>query len=51
MCEVQVLLTSNADNQVLVKVLMRSTRRPEIGDKFSRSGRGQYDVDVGVRQL
>ena len=34
----QVLLTSNADNQVLIKVLMRSTRRPEIGDKFSRYG-------------
>jgi len=32
----QVLLTSNADNQLLVKVLMRSVRRPEVGDKFSR---------------
>ena len=32
----KVLLTNNADSQVLIKVLMRSTRRPEIGDKFSR---------------
>jgi DNA-directed RNA polymerase III subunit RPC2 len=32
----KVLLTSNADNQTLVRVLMRSTRRPEVGDKFSR---------------
>ena len=39
----KVLLTSNGENQFLVKVLMRSTRRPEIGDKFS-SRHGQKGV-------
>jgi DNA-directed RNA polymerase III subunit RPC2 len=39
----QVLLTSLDDDQLMVKVLMRSTRRPEVGDKFS-SRHGQKGV-------
>lgn len=31
----KVLLTSNENDHFLIKVLMRSTRRPELGDKFS----------------
>lgn len=32
----KVLLTSNEENHFLVKALVRQTRRPEVGDKFSR---------------
>jgi DNA-directed RNA polymerase III subunit RPC2 len=39
----QVILTSNESNQMLVKANIRSTRRPEIGDKFS-SRHGQKGV-------
>jgi len=39
----RVLLTSNDHDHFLIKVLMRSTRRPEIGDKFS-SRHGQKGV-------
>ena len=39
----RVLLTTNGDDQLMVKVLLRSTRRPEIGDKFS-SRHGQKGV-------
>mmetsp|Transcript_43794 Transcript_43794/g.105889 ORF Transcript_43794/g.105889 Transcript_43794/m.105889 type:complete len:1171 (+) Transcript_43794:84-3596(+) len=39
----QVLLTSNHDDHFLVKILMRTTRRPELGDKFS-SRHGQKGV-------
>lgn len=31
----KVLLTSNPDEAFLIKILLRQTRRPEIGDKFS----------------
>ncbi len=31
----KVLITSNENDHFIVKVLMRSTRRPELGDKFS----------------
>ncbi|ESO92257.1 hypothetical protein LOTGIDRAFT_233244 [Lottia gigantea] len=41
-CE-QVLITSNPDEAFLIKILMRQTRRPEIGDKFS-SRHGQKGV-------
>lgn len=39
----QVLLTSNHDEHFMVKILMRTTRRPELGDKFS-SRHGQKGV-------
>lgn len=39
----KVLLTSNENDHFIVKVLIRSTRRPELGDKFS-SRHGQKGV-------
>ncbi|MCO5550846.1 hypothetical protein L7F22_004339 [Adiantum nelumboides] len=39
----KVLLTSNDEQQFVIKVLFRHTRRPEIGDKFS-SRHGQKGV-------
>ncbi|ESO07623.1 hypothetical protein HELRODRAFT_98395 [Helobdella robusta] len=39
----QVLLTTNEDDATLIKVNLRQTRRPEIGDKFS-SRHGQKGV-------
>lgn len=39
----RVLLSSNANDFMLIKILMRQTRRPELGDKFS-SRHGQKGV-------
>jgi DNA-directed RNA polymerase beta subunit len=39
----KVLLSSNESDHFMIKVLMRSTRRPELGDKFS-SRHGQKGV-------
>ncbi|EFA82075.1 RNA polymerase III [Heterostelium album PN500] len=39
----KVMLTTGDDDQLLIKLLMRSTRRPELGDKFS-SRHGQKGV-------
>ena len=39
----RVLLTSNHESNMIVKTLLRDTRRPELGDKFS-SGHGQKGV-------
>jgi len=37
------LLTTNEEDQTLIKALIRQTRRPELGDKFS-SRHGQKGV-------
>ncbi|XP_060516602.1 DNA-directed RNA polymerase III subunit RPC2 [Cylas formicarius] len=42
----KVLLTTNEEDTTLIKILLRQTRRPEIGDKFS-SRHGQKGV-VGL---
>eukprot|EP01112_Ceratiomyxa_fruticulosa_P021333 TRINITY_DN7466_c0_g3_i1.p1 TRINITY_DN7466_c0_g3~~TRINITY_DN7466_c0_g3_i1.p1 ORF type:complete len:1131 (-),score=237.49 TRINITY_DN7466_c0_g3_i1:136-3528(-) len=39
----KVMLTTNDDHQFIIKTLFRSTRRPELGDKFS-SRHGQKGV-------
>ncbi|KAJ3316651.1 DNA-directed RNA polymerase III core subunit ret1, partial [Blyttiomyces sp. JEL0837] len=39
----RILLTTNEEDQNLIKVLIRQTRRPELGDKFS-SRHGQKGV-------
>jgi DNA-directed RNA polymerase III subunit RPC2 len=44
------MLAKTEDDQLLVKVLLRSTRRPELGDKFS-SRHGQKGVcGIIIRQ-
>ena len=42
----KVLVTKNKDDTTIIKILMRQTRRPELGDKFS-SRHGQKGV-VGI---
>ena len=39
----RVMISSNADDAFLIKLLLRQTRRPELGDKFS-SRHGQKGV-------
>ena len=45
----RVLLTSNDDTPCVIKMLARSTRRPELGDKFS-SRHGQKGVVGNIVQ-
>ncbi|KAL1131980.1 hypothetical protein AAG570_011591, partial [Ranatra chinensis] len=42
-CVEKVMLSSNSEEAFLIKILLRQTRRPEIGDKFS-SRHGQKGV-------
>lgn len=39
----KVLISTNEEDSTLIKILLRQTRRPEIGDKFS-SRHGQKGV-------
>lgn len=39
----KVMVSSNSDDAFLIKLLLRQTRKPEIGDKFS-SRHGQKGV-------
>lgn len=42
-CVEKVMISSNNEEAFLIKILLRQTRRPEIGDKFS-SRHGQKGV-------
>lgn len=43
----KVMISSNQEDAHLIKILLRQTRRPEIGDKFS-SRHGQKGVTGNV---
>lgn len=48
----KVMISSNAEDAFLVKILLRQTRRPEIGDKFSsRHGQKGFVIFVVIHFL
>lgn len=48
-CIEKVMVSANGEEDFLIKILLRQTRRPEIGDKFS-SRHGQKGVTGNIKR-